>query len=48
MDSRDSGATIFVNFTNVNSYNGTDTLNVNSTGAINVTSVVILQMQDSI
>ena len=33
----ETGATVRVKFTNANSYNGTATLNVNSTGAKNIT-----------
>lgn len=35
----ETGATIFVKFTNANSYNGTATLNVNSTGAKDIATV---------
>lgn len=35
----EEGNTIFIKFTNANSYNGTATLNINSTGAKNITRV---------
>ena len=35
----ETGVIVYVNFTNANTYNGTSTLNVNSTGAKNITRV---------